>query len=236
MENTTQPETQEAQAPVDAAPADAPTPNDLAAKATPKPAPADPAPAHNEQPETFDRAYVEKLRKEAAEYRTKAKAEAEKVEAEKQDLIQQLGKALGFVKDEEPVDQAALIEQAKAESDRYRNELTQLRTENAITKAATSAGADTDILIPFLKGKGLLDSLDTTADDYASQVEKLVADTVNANPKFRLSAQPTASGVDTTGAPSADKHITRDDLAQLAANGQWARINELAAAGKLNHL
>lgn len=233
MENTTTPETQEAQAPTEPAPeAQAPTPNDLAAQAAQAAAQA----VQPEQPEqeTFDRAYVEKLRKEAAEYRTKAKAEAEKVEAEKQDLIQQLGKALGFVKDEEPVDQAALIEQATVERDRYRNELTKLRTENAITKAATAAGADTDLLLPFLKGTGALDALDTTADDYASQVEQLVADTINANPKLKTNHF-AASGVDTTNTANQRADLyTHADYERMMRNREYDKVNELFAENKFN--
>lgn len=213
------------------------TPNDVAANTQPEP-------SGETAQETFDREYVEKLRKENATYRTKAKEYSQQVsetaeakEAEKNELIQQIGKALGLVEDtQDPkalLDAATQREQeAAAERDKLAQELNQFRQQNAV-QAAAPAGVDTDLLNAVLSANKALDQLDPTADDYAQQVNAAVNAVIEKHPSLRTQAVPHASGVDPTNTNTgAQKTLTREDLNDMSAED----INKAVREGRLNHL
>lgn len=206
------------------------TPNDVAANTQPDP-------AGETAQETFDREYVEKLRKEAAQYRTKAKEIEEAKAAELDAFKQDMAKTLGLVEDtQDPkalLDAATQREQeAAAERDKLAQELNQFRQQNAITAAAPE-GVDTDLLNAVLSANKALDQLDPTADDYAQQVNAAVNAVIEKHPSLRTQAVPHASGVDPTNTNTgAQKRITEEDLATMSST----EIYEAQKAGKLNHL
>lgn len=167
-----------------------------------------------EKVETFDKAYVEKLRREAQSLRKKAKEDAEAAakkaaEESKREAYEAFGKTLGYIKDDEPVDPQVLLEQAAEEKaaianerDAYRAQIAAFKFEQALTKAANTADGDLDLLAPYLKGTGALDALDIDADDYLDQVSAVVAAAVESNPKLRKAAPvaaPARSGGDLSG-------------------------------------
>lgn len=192
-----------------------------------------------DKPETFDRAYVEKLRAEAASHRTKAKeieeAKASELEAFKQDMA----KALGLVEDTTD-DPAKLLEAAtkreseiQAERDKYANEIREYRQSDAIRAASDTAKVtDPKLLEAVLKSNNAFTELDITTDDYGTQVAAMVAEAVQKHPALAQVA-PTASGVDTsTTNTGAGQQLTREDLAKMSST----EINQAAREGKLNHL
>ncbi|MGP6175435.1 hypothetical protein [Corynebacterium sp. A21] len=193
----------------------------------------------DQQSETFDREYVEKLRSENAAARIKAKEHADAVTAAKADsdaLVQQIGKAFGFIKDEdtEQADANKIVEQLTSERDSLQTRLRNQSEKIALTDAAKAHGADLDILLPYLKGKGLLADLDPNADDYADQVSQVVQAEVTSTPKLAAQAAERRSGVDPTntnteqsGAP-----ITIGDLEKMTSE----EIVAADKAGKLAHL
>jgi len=207
-------------------------------EATPEPAPAgEETQTEGEKVETFDRAYVEKLRRNEQKLRAKAKEDADKAaqaaaEAAEKALTERLGKALGLIQDDQPVDPQVLLDQLAEEKaavanerDAYRQQIAQFKAEQALTKAANAVEGDLDILTPYLKGTGALDALDPDADDYADQVSAVVAAAVEANPKLRKVAPvaaPSRSGGDINGGngipkkgPKSVEDYLRDDLAKV---------------------
>lgn len=198
-----------------------------------------PAPEADTAPETFDREYVEKLRKESGNYRTKAKELEDAVAAAKADsdaLVQQIGKAFGFVTDDESEQSDAnkIVEQLTSERDSLQSRLRNQSERIALTDAAKTHGADTDILIPYLKGTGALDDIDPAADDYADQVSNVVQDAVASNPKLAAQAADKRSGVDTTNTNTETvRKLSREDLSRLASEGKWDEINKAAADGRI---
>ncbi|MDH6282810.1 hypothetical protein [Prescottella agglutinans] len=186
---------------------------------------ADPAPEAPAE-KTYSEDYVRKLRKEAADNRVKG-TEAAKQAAEDAEraLTERLGKALGFIKDDGPVDPAQLLEQAAAEKDAIARErdtseaqLRAYQVKDALNTAASKHDGDTSILLPFLKGEGLLDKLDPSTDDFAAQVDALVSEAVTNNPKLKKEPVQVAaprSGGDLSGgnaAPKAGGPKSIDDL------------------------
>lgn len=198
------------------------------------------APAQEPQPEpqpdtveqdTFDREYVEKLRKEAADYRTKRKEEADRanqLETKMNAIIDGL-KGLTGDKDVEQTPEQ-VIEALTAERDQAAQQLAQMRTDQALTAAATQAGADAELLTLVLRGKGALTNLDPNGDDFTAQVAALVDAEVAANPKLKATpAVPQSSGStpeDTTSPRTGQ--LTRADMANMTPR----EINEAVAAGR----
>ena len=193
-------------------------------------------------------AEIRNLRKESANYRTRAKETETKTaeqltakDAEKEELIQQLGKALGLVqeetKDPEDLVKAALEREnaAKAERDQISEQLNTYKREAAVRNAITSVKGtvDTDLLNALLASDNAFTSLDISADDYPAQVATMVAEKLDKHPALIAQAAPKSSGVDTSNTTTnTNKLVTREDLKYMSAT----EINKLAREGQLTHL
>ncbi|MCD2099541.1 hypothetical protein QNA24_30295 [Rhodococcus qingshengii] len=205
----------------EAAPADVPNGADqtVETEATTEPAPAGEetqteAPVDGED-RVYTKAEVKKLKDEAQKLRARLKEETaaaaeraskEASEAAEKALIERLGKELGLIQDDEPVDPQVLLDQLAEEKaavanerDAYRQQIAAFKAEQALTKAANAVDGDLDILTPYLRGTGALDALDPDAEDYPAQVAAVVASAVEANPKLKKVAPvaaPARSGGD----------------------------------------
>lgn len=193
-------------------------------------------------------AEIRNLRKESASYRTRAKEVEAKTneqitakEAEKEALINQLGKALGLVQDEtndpEALVQAAIEREnaAKAERDEMAKQLNNYKRGAAVRNALTNVKGtvDTDLLEALLAADNAFNDLDISADNYDAQVATLVAEKLDKHPAIIAQAAPISSGVDTSNTTTnTNKQITREDLKHMSAS----EINKLAREGRLNHL
>lgn len=174
--------------------------------ATDKPAEAKP------EGKTFDEAYVKKLRDEAAANRVKgdekaAQAAKDAAAAAEKALTEKLAKALGLVEEETP-DPAALLKAAEEqaaevarERDTYAEKLRNLLRKDALSDAAKAVDGDLDAIFDSRKIAGEIESLDTTADEFAAQVAAIVSAAVESNPKLKKTVQAAAprSGGDNSG-------------------------------------
>lgn len=193
---------------------------------------------------------IRSLRDESAKYRTRSKdAEAakadelkaaqEKAEQERNQLIQDIGKKLGLVEDEtsDPqklIDAAVEREQAAAkERDEMRDTLTKYRRNDAIRSAVEKVDGkvDTTLLNALLNSDNVYTQLDVDADDFESQVEKIVTQKLESHPSL-IQAIHKASGVDTSNTNRGNQAITMADLQQMTSK----EIYEAQKAGKLDHL
>ncbi len=142
------------------------------------------------------REIIAELRRENAGARVARNAEQEQqtqaaitaaVEKAKTDaqteLAQTIGKALGLVKDEEPVDPAKLTAQWAEKETGYQRQIRDLTVASALSAAlsGTHPGAK-DALI----GSGKLADLDPTATDFTAQLQARVAEYLEANPYFKV--------------------------------------------------
>jgi hypothetical protein len=163
----------------------------------PTPAAPAPAPTGEDQGATIARLekQLEAARSEAAKTRTNAKQAA--ADEARTGLVQELGKALGLIKDGEATDPAELTKQLTAVQADHRT----ARLELAVYRAAGAAGADPTALLDsrqFLASLADVDPADTAA------LTKAVTEAVKANPKLGGAPQAgaTRSGADLTGAPT----------------------------------
>lgn len=179
-------------------------------------------------------------RKGEAKYRTRAKEYEDAVstaQAEKDELIQQVGKAFGFIKDEdtEQVQADQLVDKLTQERDGYQQQLRELKQGAAIRDAADAAKVtDKKLLEAVLRSDNAFNELDINADDFNAQVAARVNTAIESHPALAQVA-PTASGVDTstTNRGSARK-LTQEDLDRMFQNGEHAEINKAFAEGRFN--
>ena len=143
-------------------------------------------------------------RDKEAEARAKAKAEkerADKSDKEAQELRDKLGIALGFKPDPSKDPSQALAEATKSIADKDER-IANLTRDNALIVAAHKVGADAAELRDSSSFMKKLTGIDTNADDYESQVEKVVKQAVKDNPRFGTEKAPTGKarmGNDHTG-------------------------------------
>lgn len=174
--------------------------------------PADPNDLASASPERL-REMIAELRRENAGARVSRNAEQEQqtqaaiaaaVEKAKTDaqseLAQTIGKALGLVKDEEPVDPSRLTAQWAEKETGYQKQIRELTVASALSAAlaGTHPGAK-DALI----GSGKLADLDPSATDFTTKLTAVVNDYLTANPYLKVTAPPPppagSSGADFTG-------------------------------------
>lgn len=144
------------------------------------------APAQDETPETppqegerTEESYqeqIERLNRENADRRVKAKQVADERDA----LAQQLddwktgiGKALGFVADE-PADYAQRLQEMTSERDAHQSTVAELQRENTVLRIAQREGVDGDALLDSRRFGAALAALDPADDGYEAQVTTLV--------------------------------------------------------------
>ena len=223
---TVQPNAPEAPAP------EAPKPAEPTAVAPEATKPAEPAPAKNvwEDPETA-KAEIERLRKENAKDRTTAKQTA--ADEAKAALAQEIGKALGLVKDE-PVDPAKLTEQiTAAQADAKRAQVALAVYQNAAT-----AGADPLALLDsatFLAKAAALDPTDVDGLK-AAMTEAVTANPrLGAAPESRTPAPNPAQG-SSGGGTSGPSQLSEADVKRMYDAKDYAGIEKARQEGRLSTL
>jgi hypothetical protein len=190
-------------------------------------------------PETFDRAYVEGLRREAAGYRTKVEAAetaATTARTEADARIQAVLTAAGITTGQDPAEVAkqfaAERDTAAAERDTARKEANALKVENALGRAARTHKADEDLLTAVLAHEGKLTGLDPAAADVATTLDALVKQTVEGNPKLKAALGAGTSGAEFSGGSGESGQITDAQLASMSPQ----EIAKAHKEGRLNHL
>jgi hypothetical protein len=223
---TVQPNAPEAPAP------EAPKPAEPTAVAPEATKPAEPAPAKNvwEDPETA-KAEIERLRKENAKDRTTARQTA--ADEAKAALAQEIGKALGLVKDE-PVDPAKLTEQiTAAQADAKRAQVALAVYQNAAT-----AGADPLALLDsatFLAKAAALDPTDVDGLK-AAMTEAVTANPrLGAAPESRTPAPNPAQGSSGGGTQNVAQ-LSEADVKRMYAEKDYDGISKAQAEGRLSSL
>lgn len=158
---------------------------------------------------TKAQAEIEKLRRENAAARTNAKATA--AQEARDSVLQEFGKALGFIKEgDDTPDADALTKAAQDAADEARV----ARVELAAYKAAGTLGANPVELLDRRSVVTALDKLDPTADDFDAQVVAVVKKAVTDNPQ--LLAQAPVAGASSTDHPGGSGEVADID-AQIAA-------------------
>ncbi|MGW0550556.1 hypothetical protein [Streptomyces altiplanensis] len=158
---------------------------------------------------------LEDARKDAGKARTTAKQQA--AEEAKSALVQELGKALGLVKDDDkdaaPPDPAKLTAEIERATAAHRETATEL----AVFKGASTHGADPGSLTDSRSFMAKLAKLDPASADFTKKVGDAIKQAVADNPKLKAAGQAStasASGEFTggTGEPDTSGPQSIDDI------------------------
>lgn len=216
--------------PEEATPTPAPeTTQEPAAAAPETPTPTEPpaAPANPWDDPKAAQAEIERLRRENGAARTNAKAQA--AEEARKELAQQIGKALGLVADEAPVDPAKLTEQLTA---------TQAQAKQAALELAVfKSSPDADVAKALLDSRSFLAKVANIDPTDFAALAAAVGEAVKDNPALgkRLPAPNAAQGASANG-PSSAGQLTQQDVDRLARENKYAEIEKARVEGRLNDL
>lgn len=177
--------------------------------------------------ETFDAAYVKKLREEAAAARVNGKTEAETAaKAASEAAYKKLGQELGLLAADEESNVETLSAAIQVKDSTITEQAADIkagRLENALLRVADKHNLDVDLATDSKTFQAKLLAIDTTADDYRSQVDELVKAEVASNTKLRKvqvaprsgSEEPPA-GAPTPGGPKSIDDIRKERQARRA--------------------
>ena len=166
--------------------------------------------------------HIKKLNEESAKHRNAAKTAKEAQDELKQQVLQ----AFGDEQAESPED---ALKAAQEQAAQAHAELQRYKENDKLNALVKKANGNPDIVIPFLRGSGNLP--DFGADDYDSQVEQIIADTLENQPGLRAQVAPKSSGQPSTPT-GGEARLTRADLRSMSAED----ILAARRAGKLDHL
>lgn len=214
--------------------ADGQSAEDVAAQALLSQWVADDAPPDGQQSTSIEgeealRREVARLRKENASQRVNAKKAA--ADEARNELAQQIGKALGIVEDETP-DPAKLTEQLT----RQTSETRQAKLELAVYRAAQAAGVDAAAL---LDSKSFLSQVEQVDASDAEAVKAAVADAVAGNARFATQPQsrlpqPWSSNAANSGSGKGELSVA--DVKRLRESGDIDAIVKAQKEGRLKHI
>lgn len=153
---------------------------------------------------------VKDLRAEAGAARTTAKANA--AQEARDALVQDLGKALGLVKDgDTPPDPATLAAQLTEQQTAART----AQVELAVYRAATTTGADPAAL---LDSRTFLDSVKDVDPADAAAITAAITKAITDNPRLKTVQAASKSGADLTGRTGETTSKTPKNLADALAS------------------
>ncbi|MFG2900971.1 hypothetical protein ACGFZH_28280 [Streptomyces zaomyceticus] len=157
---------------------------------------------------------LEDARRDAGKARTDAKKQA--ADEAKASLVQELGKALGLVKDDDknaaPPDPAKLTAEIERTAAAHREAVTEL----AVFKGASEHGADAQSLTDSRSFMAKLGKLNPSDEGFAKKVSAAIKQAVTDNPKLKVAGQASASAsgefTGGTGEPDSNGPKSIDDI------------------------
>ncbi|MFC8832348.1 hypothetical protein ACFT8V_04000 [Streptomyces griseoincarnatus] len=181
-----------------------------------KPKPKPPAKKTDEDPAATI-ARLQKELKQANADAGKARTNAKKAAADeaRTEIVQELGKALGLIKDEKdtPPDPAALTAQIEKATAAHRETAIEL----AIYRHAGKHGADPDALTDSRTFLNSIKGLDPSSEGFSKAVQTAIKKAVDDNPKLR-------------SAPAAPERTSSDFNGGAGSSSEPQTIDEIRAA------
>jgi len=184
-----------------------------------------------EEQETFDRAYVERLRREAAERRTKEKEAREELERIKtaQQQEKEAADQANMTELQKLQSQAKKIQEERdsleAERDEAYTALARMTEENAVRAALADANLKPARLAAALKLVDF-DSLDVDDEGQITGVKEAVKAVKAESPEWFQTANVGNTGAAPGNEPQGKKSVadmTDEELAQLSQQVQWGQ-------------
>jgi len=163
---------------------------------------------------------IQRANKEAAKFRVEKKETEEKYDA----LIQNLGKALGFVEE----DNANNAETLAEEVTKLQSENRSLKLMQAFNNVVKTEGADDELTWSYLMAKGQLGELDVEDTELSSKLAELVKQAIESKPALKAAEASTSvakSGSDMS--TSSQPLDTESRIRQLEADKKMKEARAL---------
>lgn len=163
---------------------------------------------------------IQRANKEAAKFRVEKKETEEKYDA----LIQNLGKALGFVEE----DNANNAETLAEEVTKLQSENRSLKLMQAFNNVVKTEGADDELTWSYLMAKGQLGELDVEDTELSSKLSELVKEAIESKPALKAAEASTSvakSGSDMS--TSSQPLDTESRIRQLEADKKMKEARAL---------
>jgi len=163
---------------------------------------------------------IQRANKEAAKFRVEKKETEEKYDS----LIQNLGKALGFVEE----DNANNAETLAEEVTKLQSENRSLKLMQAFNNVVKTEGADDELTWSYLMAKGQLGELDVEDTELSSKLAELVKQAIESKPALKAAEASTSvakSGSDMS--TSSQPLDTESRIRQLEADKKMKEARAL---------
>lgn len=176
---------------------------------------------------------ITRANQEAANYRTKLRAE-EKARKESETKLEQILKGLSSLSGngEEQQTPEQMLEAAEKRAVENESRYKQLLATSTLNNVLGKVGADVELARAVVSHDERFKALDPEADDYSSQVGDIVTEVVTQYPKLKAATAAPSSGTPSTKTGNAANDITLKDLEDMSTEDVYA----LQQAGKLSHL
>ncbi|WP_432041420.1 hypothetical protein [Streptomyces cadmiisoli] len=185
----------------------------------PKPKPPAKKPANEDPAATIAR--LQKELKAANGDAAKARTTAKKAAADeaRNEIVQELGKALGLIKDDKdtPLDPAALKAQVESATAAHRSTALEL----AVYRGAAKAGVDPDAITDSRAFMASIKDLDPSDEGFAKAVQAAMKKAGEDNPKLKVAAVPDRTSSDFNG--GAGSSSDPDDIDTIRAERRKRR-------------
>lgn len=164
-----------------------------------KPKPKLPAKKPADEDPTATIARLQKELKQANGDAAKARTTAKKAAADeaRNEIVQELGKALGLVKDDKdaPLDPAALKAQVESATTAHKSTAIEL----AVYRGAAKAGVDPDAITDSRQFMASIKDLDPADEGFAKAVQAAMKKAAEDNPKLKVATAPKRTSSDFNG-------------------------------------
>ena len=165
---------------------------------------------------------IQRANKEAAKFRV----EKNEVEGKYDDLIQNLGKALGFVEEDNANNADALAEEVQKLQDENKN----LKLMQAFNNVVTTEGADDELTWSYLMAKGELSEMDANDPDLKAKLSEKIKAAIEVKPVLKSDLPPTVKKSGSDMSNESQPLDTESRIRQLEADKNFKEARRLKSS------
>ncbi len=165
---------------------------------------------------------IQRANKEAAKFRV----EKNEVEGKYDDLIQNLGKALGFVEEDNANNADALADEVQKLQDENKN----LKLMQAFNNVVTTEGADDELTWSYLMAKGGLTEMDANDPELKAKLSEKIKAAIEVKPVLKSDLPPTVKKSGSDMSNESQPLDTESRIRQLEADKNFKEARLLKSS------
>ena len=165
---------------------------------------------------------IQRANKEAAKFRV----EKNEVEGKYDDLIQNLGKALGFVEEDNANNADALADEVQKLQDENKN----LKLMQAFNNVVTTEGADDELTWSYVMAKGELTEMDANDPELKAKLSEKIKAAIEVKPVLKSDLPPTVKKSGSDMSNESQPLDTESRIRQLEADKNFKEARLLKSS------